>query len=238
MHIMLSYTREDRDRVERVVDGLRRLGHEPWYDRSLHSGENWWNVILQSIATSDAVLLAISPSFLVSHACTAERQFAVAMRRPLLAVMVAPVGHSVLPVELAGLHILDYTQPSEATAFELVRSIDALPPAPPPPNPLPPAPPVPLSYLNSMRDRISGPPLDVNSQMSIIAQLADGLRSGDADESNGARELGFFAGSQTDTGGGSAPPPICAPDNNGVRILFDPVTEVAVRNGNGQFILC
>lgn len=189
MRIMISYTREDVERVEKLVEGLRRLGHEPWYDRSLHSGESWWSVILRSIVESDAVLLAISPSFLQSHACTAERQFAVSVNRPLLAVKVTPVEHSVLPVELAGLHILDYTQPTEDSAFDLVRSIGALPPAPPPPRPLPPAPAVPLSYLNTMRDRISGPELDMNSQLSVVARLSDGMRSGDAEERQGAREL-------------------------------------------------
>lgn len=189
MRMMISYTREDRERVSALVENLRRLGHEPWYDQSLHAGENWWNVILQNIAQSQAVLLAISPTFLQSHACSAERNFAMTLNRPLLAVMVAPVAHSVLPRELAGMHILDYSQPTEQSAFELVRSIQALPPAPPLPQPLPPAPPVPLSYLNDLRDRISGPVLDLGGQLEVVARLSDGLRSGDAEERRGAREL-------------------------------------------------
>lgn len=189
MKIFVSYNRVNQRAVETMVDALRSLDHEIWFDRSLHLGQDWWKAILDQIEHADALLLALSPEFLASKACTAERLYAARLGKPLLPVKVAPVNDAVLPGELAYLHVLDYVRPTDKSAIELVRGVRGLPPAGPLPQPPPPRPAAPLSNYIDLRDRICGGPLAKTDQFAIIAELILGTRSDDPEERQVAHEL-------------------------------------------------
>ena len=59
--IFLSYAREDRARVEQVYDSLKAEGFNPWLDtRDIMAGQDWSEVIGQSIRNADCMLVFIS----------------------------------------------------------------------------------------------------------------------------------------------------------------------------------
>ncbi len=189
MRVFISYAQEDRPQAEHLKQRLLDLGHTPWSDSGLHGGQAWWDEILHRIRECDALLLLISPSFLASQACLLERQYATLLGKHLVPVMVAPVPHHILPSELAPLQIVNYVQAGEAAAYALAKAAATIRTARQLPHPLPPAPPVPLSYLNSLRDRMSRPALTMDEQLEIVEVLSRGTRAEDSEERRAAREL-------------------------------------------------
>lgn len=189
MHLIVSYTRSDQEAVKPLVEGLRRTGHDVWLDRELTGGESWWASILSHIRASDALILAVSMKELESDACQREVDYARALGKPVLPVMVSPVTVAQLPSDLASEQFVDFTHPSFETAFMLAGAISKLPTAPPLPDPLPEPPAVPISYLNEIAGRIyGGKVLTLDDQFAIIGRLRQGLQV-DADRETATRLL-------------------------------------------------
>jgi len=189
VRIVISYAREDRGTVEELFETLRLLGHQPWTDAGAHSGARWWDEIMLRIQQCDVLLAVTSPASLSSRACTLERQYALALNKVLLPVLVAPINMQGLPSEMAQIHFFDYTTRTPATAGKLYKTFQDMPPARPLPRPLPTPPPPPLSYLNDISDLLGALPPDIDRQHQIVTALTHGLRSGDSEERATAFEL-------------------------------------------------
>jgi hypothetical protein len=187
--IVISYAREDLPTVQELVQTLSAFGHEPWTDAGAHSGGRWWDEIMTRIRECDVLLAVTSPASLTSGACMLERQYASALRKPFMPVMVAPIEMRSLPSEFAQIQILDYTRRDANAGSQLFRALSQLPPAPPLPRPLPMPPPAPLSYLNAIADRLQDLPPDPGIQHRIITDLAAGMRSADPEERAAASKL-------------------------------------------------
>lgn len=180
MRLIVSYTRADQDLVKPLVDGLRRIGHEVWFDRELSGGESWWASILSNIRASDALILAVSVKELESDACQREVAYARSVGKPVLPVMVAAVNVALLPSDLVSEQFVDFTQPSSERAFMLAGAIGKLPAAAALPDPLPEPPPVPMSYLNEIAGRIyGGKVLTLDEQLATVGRLRQGLQVDD-----------------------------------------------------------
>lgn len=189
MKIVISYAREDRAVVDELCETLRLLGHEPWTDAGTHSGARWWDEIVERIQQCDLLLAVTSPASLVSKACTLERQYARALDRLLLPVLVARVNMQGLSSDLAQVHFFDYTDRNASSTARLVQALGQLPRPRPLPYPLPPPPPPPLSYLNLIADRITALVPDPYLQDRIVTDLVTGLRAADIEEKTTATEL-------------------------------------------------
>ncbi len=198
MRLFVSYAREDRDKADLIASRLTMLGHEPWVDKQLTGGQPWWDEVLRQIASSDGVVLGLSPASLRSKACAAEWSYAGECYRPLLPVMVGSLSTETLPPELARLQIIDYVTPGEDAVIRLARALASLPAAPTPPKPLPTAPPVPLSYLNGLARQVSAPTLSFDAQLHLVSQLETGMKSADAEERDAAGALLVTLGERTD----------------------------------------
>lgn len=53
----VSYKREDRDRVERIVAALREAGHSVWWDADLGAGDRWRDAIVAELDAARCVLV-------------------------------------------------------------------------------------------------------------------------------------------------------------------------------------
>jgi TIR domain-containing protein len=192
MKIFASYTRDDEGRVSDIAASLQRLGHAVWIDRELTLAQQWWTEVLEQIEDCDALLVAVSPRYLVARACRAEWMYAAALRKPLLVVTVAPVDLQTLPVELANWQVVDGSQPTQKFAIELARGVRDLEflPAAEPPDPLPPRPAAPISTWNELRDLVYASSLTEAQQFYIAPQLLAGIHSTDSDENRLAGDLG------------------------------------------------
>ncbi len=175
MNLFLSYTSRDREKLRPLLDGLHRLRHTVWFDQELEGGQQWWEAILERIRQADAFLLAVSPAFIESEACGLELEYARALSKPVLPVMVERARPELLPPSLAAVQIVDFCEPDGQAAFTLTSALAHLAPAPPLPEPLPEPPAVPISYLSGLSQRIQSPTLSLDEQLSIVGKLRVGL---------------------------------------------------------------
>lgn len=128
----------------RVAPRSREPGHDAWLDRDLTGGQRWWDHILQSIRDCDTFVVALSSASLESRACQSELQYATALGKPVLPVLVKrDVSDGLMPPALAELQRVDYTQADKAAFAALNRGLTTMPAAPPLPAELPPEPEVP-----------------------------------------------------------------------------------------------
>ncbi|MPV35695.1 toll/interleukin-1 receptor domain-containing protein [Georgenia subflava] len=173
--IFMSYARPDKELVQRLRDGLARLGHQVWIDDRLTGGQQWWDEILRQLQACDVVLVAVSPALLESEAGSVERGYARALGKSLLPVMIRPVPTAVLPREVAAIHIVDYSSPSAEAAFEIADAVARAPRSAALPDPLPAPPPVPLTYVNDLAERVHRPSMSLDEQLATVARLEEAL---------------------------------------------------------------
>jgi hypothetical protein len=174
MDLVISYSSTDRDKLRPLLDGLHRLRHTVWFDQELTGGQDWWDAILSRIRGCDALLLALSPAYLESEACALEGDYARAVGRPILPVMIERVSPELLPPALAAVQIVDFTNPGTG-AFGLVAALTDLPQPKPLPDPLPEPPRVPVSYLGELGERVAAPQLALDEQLSLVGKLRHSL---------------------------------------------------------------
>ncbi len=189
--IFVSYARADKPGAERVVERLTQIDHEPWVDKHLTGGQQWWDEILRVIRDVDVFVIILSPASLASQACQLERQYAERLGKFRLPVKIAPVSTSALPPDLSSLQIVDFTGSDfNHEAATLIRALNRRPPPRPLPVPMPPLPPAPLSYLSNLHERINAHRgLTYADQLAIVDQLDSALRSADVDEREGGVAL-------------------------------------------------
>ena len=178
--LFVSYSRADLDQVRALVQDCEKLGHDPWFDQELTGGQRWWDEILRGIRESHAFVPCLSPGFVISEACRAEYEYAVALRKPVLPVLVHPgMADSLLPPSLSQVQRIDYTRSDTTGIIAFVRALEAMPDAPPIPDPWPTAPAVPATYLFDLRSEIQTPAaIDLAMQNQIVDQIEDQLTAG------------------------------------------------------------
>jgi TIR domain len=175
VQLFVSYARPDRARTESLTLRLRQAGIEVWLDSDLVGGQEWWDRILDQLRSCDAVLVGVSKAAIKSQACRSEREYAAMLGKPLLPLTLEAMNSELLPADLAQIRTIDYSQPSEGAAFELIGAILALPRAMALPNPLPAAPPVPTSPFGTIVERLADPALSLGDQKEIIERLEAAL---------------------------------------------------------------
>lgn len=173
--LFVSYARADREALRSLEHGLESLHNEVWIDRKLDGGQVWWDEILKRIRDCNAMVVAISPALLDSDAAGKERQYARALGKPLLPVLIEPVLSDILPPDLAELQFVDYTDNTQLTAFQLASALMLLPPTAALPDPLPPPPSVPVSYMSSLGARIRAETLSLEEQLNLVGELRRAL---------------------------------------------------------------
>ena len=151
--VFISYARVNSTRIDDVVRAIEYLGHEVWIDRELVGGRKWWDQILENIRGCDVFVAALSAQSLASKPCHLEYDYAMALEKSILPVVVAgDVLPEQVPADLARIQFVDYREGDEQSALALAKALAALPAPRPLPNPLPPPPEL-LPSLQLPRDR-------------------------------------------------------------------------------------
>lgn len=171
MAVFISYARSDRLAVDVLRRHIELSQREVWLDERLTGGQAWWDSILSQVRSCEVFLYALSPDSLDSRACRVEFDYAEALARPILPVMVREVAVQLAPPRIANTQIVDYTSPTAESAMSLRNALDAMPRPPSLPDPLPDEPPVPISYLDHYRALIEGEDLTYAQQTALLAKL-------------------------------------------------------------------
>ena len=172
MKIFVSYRSTDRAVVSQLVTDLAGMGHEVWYDQELEGGQLWWQNILDNIRNADLLIFALTPRSLESYPCQLEYNYANALRRHIIPVMLAEgITYSLIPAVLQERQIVPYIKRDIDSYITLNTAIRRLPPAPPLPDPPPEAPAVPISPLATAREQVTRPALSYEEQAALLYQL-------------------------------------------------------------------
>ncbi|MFZ0667997.1 MAG: toll/interleukin-1 receptor domain-containing protein, partial [Acidimicrobiales bacterium] len=172
MKIFISYAREDHESLQVLREDIESLEHTPWIDTRLYGGQRWWDAILEQIRDCDLFIVGFSPSWLESEPCEKELEYANALCRSVLPVMVAATDINSLPTSLAISHFVDYTQERLDAFRALVRSLGKLSVPAPLPVPLPETPEIPMSPVSEPSHLLySSASLNRAQQIVLLDQL-------------------------------------------------------------------
>ena len=132
--------------AQSIANDLAFVDWNVWFDQELSGGQSWWDAILEQIRAADIVLAVVSSEALDSQACKLELQYAQAVRRHVIPVLVAAdVDVALLPPYLAQVQFVDRRTDSKQALLSLLRALKRLPDTPALPVPLPEPPKVPVS---------------------------------------------------------------------------------------------
>lgn len=187
MRVFVSYARNDREAVDALLQDIRRARHEVWVDEELTGGQAWWETILGTIRGADLFVVALSPNWLKSRACSAELEYATGCNRTVLPIMLGRVSPQMTPPVIANVQILDYLERTPDAAISLVTALATARPSLPLPDPLPLPPAVPMSYMNTYRERLDELSLSLQQQSLLLSELRAHLS--DDDDRETAAEL-------------------------------------------------
>jgi WD40 repeat protein len=175
MNIFISYSSKSRAVVEALAVDLEALGYTVWFDRELTGGLEWWEAILNRIRRCHLFLFALTPEAMASYPCQLEYDYATALHKRVLPVMLTNINISLLPSSLQKYQIVDYRQQNKQQALALGKALNSLPPAKALPKPLPPKPEMPLPPLTRIRDQIDATTLKSDEQRHIVTKLKEFL---------------------------------------------------------------
>ena len=77
----ITYAREDREFVRRLVEDLRREGFEAMFDMLIEPGESWAQSLTKSIEGAEFFLVVMSPNYLSS--AWAQEELQIGMLREM-----------------------------------------------------------------------------------------------------------------------------------------------------------
>jgi hypothetical protein len=124
---VVTYAREDAERVEfqAFLSDLEKCREDIWRDIATPGGQEWWDEILDHIRECTLYVFIISDRSVASPYCLSELDWATALRRPILPVMITPVAEFSLPRELTTKQVISYVKRGES-ADSAVECITAL----------------------------------------------------------------------------------------------------------------
>ena len=176
--VFISYSREREATVRDLAEDVGSLGNSVWFDEALSGGQRWWDRILETIRDCDVFVMLLDPDSLASTACRREYDYAHALGKPILPVLVSDdVKVSLLPPALAEIQHVDYRGDGREALRRLAKALPALPEPPALPDPLPPPPEAPLSYLGGLAEKLSADAdLSFEQQSALVSELRLSLR--------------------------------------------------------------
>jgi TIR domain/SIR2-like domain len=169
--LFISYARRDEPAVTHLHSDLRHADYEAWFDRELGGAQRWWDEILERIRSCDVFVFALSPYSVKSKACRAELNYARALERPIMPVLVGEVNIDLAPDPIGELQVLDYRERTPENVINLLVTIAGMRPAKALPQPLPNEPPPPITDLGPVRDRLAVETLTFRDQQELILEL-------------------------------------------------------------------
>ncbi|MCU6761096.1 Internalin-A precursor [uncultured Roseburia sp.] len=90
-YIFVSYSHKDKDRVFPVLKKMIESGYRIWFDKGIHPGSQWPEIVAGHLARCTVFMVFISDHYMQSQNCIRELHFAVARNKSLISIMLQPV---------------------------------------------------------------------------------------------------------------------------------------------------
>lgn|GEM_PF-6616969 len=173
--IFISYSSINRDLVTLLSNDLQILESSIWFDRELtrRGGIEWWKTILEKIRECNLFIYAITPISIKSRACQREYDYALALEKRILPLMIERTPLRDIPLSVQKFQIIDYCTQDKEQLSNLITTLLKLPAPKPLPDPLPLEPEVPFDPVTVAASKVKAPTLDYNEQKQLIRDLED-----------------------------------------------------------------
>lgn len=120
-HVFISYSRKDRDFVDRLSSDLRSAGIKIWRDvDNLNPGEEWASAISEAVNRASALLFVSSQHSVQSEWMTHELKFALQKSIFVIPIVIDKAGAESMPEALYGIQWLDFRDNYQAALQRLV----------------------------------------------------------------------------------------------------------------------
>lgn len=126
-YVFISYSRHDKEFVDKLVARLREEGFNIWRDvDALQPGTEWSSAMEKALMQADVLLFVASPHSASSSWCLSESAAFASRGKPIIPVVIAKEPFSWMPVLLARLQGVDFTEEFEQGVKHLVRGLEDL----------------------------------------------------------------------------------------------------------------
>ena len=117
-YIFVSYCHKDKDSVLPVIESMAENGYRIWYDKGIHPGSEWPEIVAEHLEQCAVFLIFISDHYMQSQNCIREIHFAVARNKKMISVMMEPVRLTPgVEMQLCVSQALHYDQYSDKKMF-------------------------------------------------------------------------------------------------------------------------
>jgi ribosomal protein L7/L12 len=123
-HLFLSYSRDDIQLIDELINRLRQAGCHVWIDRTgIQGGELYRTRIVQAITECEYFMIALSSSSIKSRNVRKELDLAEVRNKTILPILLEQVSTPPeMEYQLAGLHTIDMTNFDEGCK-QLLKSL-------------------------------------------------------------------------------------------------------------------
>lgn len=118
--IFISYSRKDTDFVRKLAGDLEKAGYDVWWDiTDLQGGDDWVRAIPDAIASSQYVIVVLTPNSVESEWVKKEYTQALNLHKKIIPVMLAP---TTAPFALNTINFVNFTTGEYADNFKKLLS--------------------------------------------------------------------------------------------------------------------
>jgi hypothetical protein len=123
-YVFISYSREDREFVDRLQEDLRKAGVNTWQDtKEIAPGENWRMAIEESLLRASAMLYVSSSRSASSHWMTKELEAVFSRGNRVIPLILDDEGESGLPAFLREIQWVDFRPGYEGALDQLLTAL-------------------------------------------------------------------------------------------------------------------
>jgi TIR domain len=125
--VFISYSRREKEFVDRLSDDLRANGVRIWRDvEQIEAGSNWEQEIKKSLTDATAMIFVASKNSVSSAWMETEVQFFLAGRGQVIPIVVDDQGASQMPAALAAIQWVDFRSDYSAALSKLLSALPRL----------------------------------------------------------------------------------------------------------------
>jgi hypothetical protein len=118
--IFISYSRKDIDFARKLAGDLESAGYDVWWDISdLKGGDDWVRTIPDAIASSQYVIVVLTPNSIESEWVRKEYTQALSLRKKIIPIMFTPCS---VPFSLNTINFVNFTTGEYADNFKKLLS--------------------------------------------------------------------------------------------------------------------
>lgn len=125
--IFISYSRQNSDYLKKLVEDIKDIGYDCWFDEhNIVGGQEWWNKILETIEKSDYFIFLISKDSLDSLYCGLETKYALDLKYNIIPIVIDIDVEKHLPSTLSRINYIAYYNFDKKDSNNLAKTLNQL----------------------------------------------------------------------------------------------------------------